>query len=272
MREDFYEIVGLFQKNNKMMVADSASNGQMTDRIVHQVIKILEANKHQTYSLGLSLDGFKEFNDQIRGKGTFDQSMKTWIELKKIQRMYNNFEPYVCTTMNTINQSTMNQFIEWCVSELKPTKVSLIKIRQNPRDGDYLKKVEYDHYKNCAETIAGYTRDGLMGDINKPQTYLLMNCYERILETIAVHKRQFTCYAGQHGGFVDYKGDVGVCEVLPSIGNLRDAGYDFPKMWNSIQAGHIRQQVCHHDECEACTHESEGLLPSMLFPPHTINM
>ena len=86
------------------------------------------------------------------------------------------------------------------------------------------------------------------------------------------HSRQFHCYAGLHGGFIDYNGNVGACEILNSIGNLRDWGYDFLKIWNSDAAENVFAKVGKCETCNYCTHESEGLLPSISFPPNTISV
>lgn len=102
IRDDFHEIVKIFQHNNNLIVADSASNGQLTESVVNQTEKILKASPFQKYTLGISLDGFKETHDLIRGEGAYDIAIETWRELQKLQSLHKNFEPYICTTINTI--------------------------------------------------------------------------------------------------------------------------------------------------------------------------
>jgi len=272
IRDDYAEIIYIFQKNNKIAVADSATNGQLTDSIISQTEKILQRSKYQNYTLGLSLEGFEEINDEIRGKGTYNRALETWRELKKIQLKYHNFEPYICTTINTINQNTTASFIEWCMKKLIPAKISLIKIRQDPRDGAYLKDISPSNYRDCMLLIDKYIKNGLMGDINKPQTYLLRNCYRHIYNTILTNTRDFYCYAGLHGGFIDFNGNVGVCEILDSIGNIKDYDYDFRKIWESKKASEVKSVVCSDVKCLYCTHESEGLLPSINFEPNIIEI
>ena len=270
VRDDFADIIYLFQKNNHLATADSASNGQLTDQTVHQVEKILKKSRYQKYSLGISLEGREDINDEIRGKGSFKHALETWKELKKLQEKYSNFEPYICTTINAVNQNDMYDFLKWCMENLQTEKISLLKIRQNPRDGDYLKNVTPENYKNCIDYIQEQTRLGMMGDINKPQTFLLCSCYKYIYNSMIEGKRLFKCYAGRHGGFVDYNGDVGFCEIQHPIGNLRAFNYDFLQLWNSQESMMARNNVCISQLCSECTHESEGLLPSINFEPNKI--
>ena len=264
VRDDFYEIVGVFQRNNKILLSDSASNGQFTERILNQVELILSKAKYQKYSLGISLDGFKETHNSIRGAGAFERAMMTWKELKRLEHIYDNFELYICSTINVLNEIEMNDFIIWVSDELRPSKISLLKIRQNPRDGEYLKGIDIKNYKKCINTISDLISQGKMGDPRLPKTHILEKAYQINYQTMLLGERQFNCKAGSIGGFIDYDGSVGVCEILPCIGNIREYGYDFKKLWNSKDADSIRNQVCRNTECSQCTHESEGLLPSLI--------
>lgn len=270
IRDDFYEIIQIFHKNNNMMQADSASNGQLTERIVSQVEKILQFAPNQGYSLGISLDGIKETHNKIRGEGSFEKAIVSWKELKLLKKHYSNFELYICTTMNTINELSMDEFIKYAIAELKPDKISLIKTRQHPRAGETIKNINLENYLNCVKLIEE-SRSNLDSSIlEKPQTYLLPSVNNYIYDGEKLGKKLFQCYAGLHGGFIDYNGEVGLCEVLPSVGNLRNYDMDFLKLWNDTSAMQQRKCVNEAESCKYCTHESEGLLPSLYFYPNSI--
>ena len=54
-------------------------------------------------------------------------------------------------------------------------------------------------------------------------------------------------------------------------GKRFDGGYmDFLKLWNSESAMKVRQMVNRHECCKECTHETEGILPSIYFEPNSI--
>ena len=54
------------------------------------------------------------------------------------------------------------------------------------------------------------------------------------------------------------------------MGNLREYDMDFLKLWNSKQAMEVRQKVNRHKCCTCCTHETEGILPSIYFEPNSM--
>jgi MoaA/NifB/PqqE/SkfB family radical SAM enzyme len=268
MRPDMSEIIRIFQKNNNMMLADSASNGQFTDNILEQVEKILKASPYLSFSLGISFEGFKNEHDNIRGTGTFDNALLTWRELKKLKKHYSKFELYICSTINTLNEQVMSDFLEWAYDFLEPEKVSLLKVRQSPRAGDEIKRIDLLNYLNCIEVIEKHINQLDTYKLNKPQTYLLSSINNYIFDGEINHRKQFVCYGGLHGGFIDYNGDVSVCEVMPTIGNLRDFDYNFDLLWNSQSANVIRNNVNSSEKCSICSHEAEGLLPSLYFEPN----
>lgn len=269
LRDDLAEIVSLFQKNNHMMWTSLSTNGQDTQSVVSQIEKILIKAPHQHLSLAFSLDGFCDYHDNIRGQGTFNRCLETWNECAKLKK-YSNYDQYICTTINSINQQIMPDFIKWCVDNLKPSMVSLLKTRQHPRDGEYLKNIDLSIYKKCREVIDMETYNGKMGDVNNPQTYMNSWTCHYVEETLQNGSRSFSCYAGRYGGVIQSDGAVGICEVVSPIGNLCDYGYDFSALWNNPYAQKCRQFAGKCQECRSCTHETEGLIPSLLFGDNTI--
>ena len=270
LREDLYEIIYLFQKKNKVLWCSSSTNGQNAEKIIFQVDKIVSRNPYHHFSLALSLDGFQEYHDLIRGSGTFQKAINTWHELCHVCKLYKNLEIYICPTINSINKNIMPKFIDWCVDELKPAFVSLLKIRQEPRDGVYLKDINIDEYDLCKNVIEKQIKKNKMGDINQPQTYINYSICYYVSETLKTGKRSFQCFAGKHGGFIDYDGNVGVCEIIEYLGNLRDYNYDFLALWNDEKNIAQRSRIHNESCCIDCTHETEGIIPSIFFGDNKI--
>ena len=60
------------------------------------------------------------------------------------------------------------------------------------------------------------------------------------------------CTAGDTAAVIDYHGDVRICELRQSIGNLRDYDCDFGRLWSSsARTAEVAQM--HQDHCD-CTH------------------
>jgi hypothetical protein len=71
------------------------------------------------------------------------------------------------------------------------------------------------------------------------------------------------CYGGQLLGILKDNGEVFPCEQLSApLGNVRETGYDFMRVWDSAAAEHERELIkarkCH------CTYEC-SMAPNVLF-------
>ncbi|MBY9080761.1 radical SAM protein [Paenibacillus sp. HN-1] len=277
IREDLHEIIHLFRTNNMMSWCDSATNGVLTDGIVKQTELICKQDPEKHFSLSFSIDGFENESDELRGKGTFRRSIETLEACKALRKKYNNLELNLCSTFNTINQDSYAEFINWFIKTHEPNKVTILKVRQTPRAGRYLCDVDLDLFAKAVDQLGDHIASGNLGDLNSPQTHFTHQMSRNTLETIRTSQRNFVCYAGKHGGWVDYNGDVSVCEVLPDaktsgndylIGNLSDYNMDFMELWNSPKAYAIKQNVGKLPVCKGCTHETEGQIPSLYFEPN----
>lgn len=281
MREDFHEIVRILHANNKIGAAASTTNGQLTSKIIKQISLVCSQNKDLLFTLNLSFEGFEETHDFIRGKGTFKRSIQSWKECKNLTREYNNLRLGVTFTINTINQNEAPEFINWVIKELQPNVYALLKIRQSPRGGEELKDISLEKYSAAKNVLTKYIKEGKLGDIDQLATYGSAFFCHYVYHTIASGKRSFFCHAGKHGALINYNGEVNVCEIFPDeqcsdlplkMGNLRDYDMDFLKLWNSDNALKIKQMVGRHSVCKQCTHETEGILPSMFFEPNVYDI
>lgn len=273
IREDLHEIINIFRTNNEMPWCDSATNGQMTSEILRQVELICKQDKDKIYSLSFSIDGFESENDFIRGEGTFKKSLETWKELKKLQKYYPNLELNLSTVLNSVNQGNLDEFFKWSLNNMEPNRITMLKIRQSPREGEYLKEIESSNYRRVKEVIKSAVDMGLLGDINLPQTHFSTWLNDYVYETMITGKRSFHCFAGKHGGWIDYNGDVNICEIFGNdndlkLGNLREYDLNFEKIWNSEKALDIKKYMGKSHNCLSCTHETEGIVPAMYFEPN----
>jgi MoaA/NifB/PqqE/SkfB family radical SAM enzyme len=277
LREDLHEIVHMLRVNNNTQWFSSSTNGQLTDRILFQMEQISKPFRNKSYTMNFSFEGFEAENDAIRGKGAFKRSIETWKECRKLNKIYGNINQNIVSTMNAVNQETLPEFFEWAFEELKPDRIMLLMIRQDPRGGAHLKEIEPANYERARFLLNSRIWEGKNGDCNSPLAYIPSAQYDYISKTLKTGKRSFMCYAGKHGAFIDYDGEVNVCETMNdqrctdkalSLGNLRDFDMNFLELWNSPRAMEVKQAVNRHPVCENCTHETEGILPSVYFEPN----
>ncbi|WP_018887689.1 radical SAM protein [Paenibacillus massiliensis] len=277
LREDLYEIVNMFRVNNNTQWFSSSTNGQLTDKILYQMERISKPFPNKSYTMNFSFEGFEEENDAIRGRGAFKRSIETWKECRKLNKIHGNIKQNIVSTMNAVNQETLPEFFEWAFETLQPDRIMLLLIRQDPRGGAHLKDIKPENYERARLLLNRRIWEGTNGDCNSPLAYIPAAQYHYISKTLQTGKRSFMCYAGKHGAFIDYDGEVNVCEVMNdercnssalSLGNLRDYDMNFMELWNSPQAMQVKQAVNRHPVCEHCTHETEGILPSVYFEPN----
>ena len=90
--------------------------------------------------------------------------------------------------------------------------------------------------------------------------------HQLIAKIVRTNEYQIPCYAGNLGGAMFANGDVYPCELLidRKLGNVRDAGYDFRKIWFSREAEASRRFI-RESKC-FCTYEC-FLTINILFNP-----
>jgi len=279
LRDDFSEIVSLFQINNNVIWSNSTTNGQLINKIINSVQRLVE-NNNRFFNLNFSFEGPEEINDVIRGKGAFKKALESFKECAKIRDYNKNLKLGITTTMCSLNQNYLMDFFSWAHETLKPDQINCLMIRQDPRGGEALKDVDINNYLEVSNLLKK-----IRADIN-PNTknlfyHQLSIMNDIVYQTHIKNEKQFVCYAGSHGGFIDYDGSVNVCEVFCdktlnpnsnslTLGNLKDYEYDFIKLWNSPKANTIRKEVNVNQICSKCTHETEGLIPSLLIEPNAL--
>ena len=279
IKKDLYKIINLFKNNCNMQYSSTTTNGTLTKSILEQTEKIVRDDKRKRFVLNFSLDGFEKEHDLTRGKGVYKKCINTIKEVNKLKKKYSNLQTGIVTTMTTINEEVVSDFFEYISQEVQPNVISLLKVRQSPRDGEWLKDIKIENYRKAKEKLNTLFKEGKNGNVNSPVGYYPLAFYDIIEESMKSSNREFYCYGGIHGAYIDYNGLVNACEILGDpecsntplvMGNLKDFDMDFDKLWNSEQAQKVRMCVNRHVCCRNCTHETEGILPSIYFEPNSI--
>jgi len=276
IRRDLADLIEIFQGRNGLLMAGAATNGQLTDSVVEQTDRICRSRPRSLFSLSLSLDGFRDTHDHIRGTGAYDGALRTWNELRQMARRRPNLILSITTVISSLNQDEAPAFIRRASEDLKPAAVNVLLVRQQPRDGPALKNVDPRRYREAQEAALASGAGASRLRRIMPHAVFMGEAAGQVQRTMLSGRRSFHCHAGTHGAFIDFRGDVNACEVLAehagcrTMGNLRDFGMDFRALWACAQARRIRAQVNRHAACRACTHETMGLFPSLLFPPNRL--
>jgi MoaA/NifB/PqqE/SkfB family radical SAM enzyme len=274
-RKDLPEIARAFYTNNRLESIYITSNGQIQKRIFSDVARILQECPRLNVTVALGIDGLKEQHDKIRHKpGSWDIVIDTARGLQATKREYPRLDVQTCTCFMNSNQDTIFDWYDFVKYELKPDKVNFNYIRPPAADSKEL-EIDGARYARLAAKIDEDSRRGAIknhyaGDIGFFKAALDVHMHGLIAKTQETQQAQLTCYAGTAGGVIYDEGTVSSCENLEPVGNLRDFGWNFKKLWLSPAMQGRRKKVA--DGC-FCTHESNCYYPSLPFnPKHLIQI
>ena len=129
-RKDLPEIARAFYKNNKLESIYLMSNGQIQQRIIPDVTRILEECPNLNVTVALGIDGLKEDHESIRQKpGSWDIAIDTARKLQEIKKEYPRLDIQTCTCFMNSNQDRIFEWYDFLKHDLKPDKVNFNYIR-----------------------------------------------------------------------------------------------------------------------------------------------
>jgi MoaA/NifB/PqqE/SkfB family radical SAM enzyme len=268
-RKDLPEIARTFYENNKLESLYITSNGQIQQRIFPDVTRILEECPRLHVTLALGIDGLKEQHDRIRQKpGSWDIAIHTARRLQSMKREYTRLDVQTCTCFMNSNQDTIFEWYDFLKCDLRPDKINFNYIRPPAADP---KELEIDHARYARLTAwidqdsrSGAIKNHYAGENGFFKAAVDVYMHGLIAKTQETQQAQLTCYAGTAGGVIYDEGTVSSCEILEPVGNLRDYGWDFRKLWFSPAMQTRREKAA--NGC-FCTHEPNCYYPSLPFNP-----
>jgi MoaA/NifB/PqqE/SkfB family radical SAM enzyme len=274
-RKDIPEIARAFYKNNRLESIYLMSNGQIQKRIIPDVTRLLQECPDLNVTVALGIDGLKDQHEKIRQKqGSWDIAIDTARQLQAIKKEYPKLDIQTCTCFMHSNQDTIFEWYDFLKYELKPDKVNFNYIRPPSADPIEL-DIDHSRYAKLAHMIDEDSRHAAIknsygGKAGYFKAAIDIYMHGLIAKTQETQQAQMTCYAGTAGGVIYDEGTVSSCENLDPIGNLRDYGWDFQKLWLSPAMKERRKKAA--DGC-FCTHESNSYYPSLPFnPKHLIQI
>lgn len=269
VRRDLPDIVDCFYRNTHPVIITLPTNGVAPNLVVPMTEEILQRSPNSAIVCKVSLDGLYAEHDAIRATpGNFDKAMETWEGLRRLGEKYDNLQLGINTVFCSENQDKMDGIIDF-VNALPGCETHTISlVRGSPSDDSY-KRVDLEKYRRAIDRL----ETEMKGEEAKMYHFALarlksaQDLVQRrlIYETVRQGRRQLPCYAGRIDAVMNEVGDVFPCEILPEkMGNVREAGYDFKKIFNSEQADRVRAKI-HNTKCY-CSHECY-FVTNILFNP-----
>ncbi len=265
LREDIREITRLFYRHSRPAIILLSTNGLMPEVIRQEVEGILSDSPESRIVVKLSLDGFEETHDYLRGvRGAYGKVLETSRLLKPLIERYPNLELGINTVFCRENQDEVSDLIEHVkmMDGIRTHTVSLIR-------GSGLDEVDLEKYRRAIMKLEEQIRRGeaqrysFRGARLKAAQDILQR--RLILQTIKEKRQVMPCLAGRLTLVMREEGSVYPCEDFRlRIGNIRDAGYRLTKLLETERAKEVLNEIekggCH------CTHECY-LMMNILFSP-----
>jgi MoaA/NifB/PqqE/SkfB family radical SAM enzyme len=274
LRKDIGEVIKIFHKNTGVPNVGIPTNGSMTARTVSIVTDVLKSCPGLDLHIDVSLDGVGEDHDELRVMpGLFDKSIATYKALRELEKHYKNFSVQVETTVSSYNDQKLVENYDWFRENLDVDTVFTLLTRGKPKEpaAKFFDVAKYEEYAKLMErdykngSLSGYDSFPLADVINAKRIVR----HKLIAEIVRTNKYQTPCYAGNLGACLFANGDTYPCELLTDrkLGNVRDVGYDFKKIWFSPKADAARTFI--RDSKCFCTYEC-FLTINILFNPRML--
>lgn len=257
LRKDLFDICREFIENNRIAVLAVPTNGTFPDEAVGFCRRILKEYPKLVLSIAVSMDGFRELHDSVRGiDGIFDKAAATLNRLSGLKMRQRNLELIVNTVITTRNVGQLRPFMDFIFDNFDIDYHDFELLRGDYKDKNLalppLEAIRQAH-SLIIENRRRYLRRNKAGPLESFASLGLLNFSQSLKERFLSNRNAlFVCSAGRNIGVIDANGDVRLCELQPAVGNLRDVDYDFPAVWNSKAANELRKKI-KSTRC-ACTH------------------
>jgi MoaA/NifB/PqqE/SkfB family radical SAM enzyme len=256
LREDLSDIVALFHKNNRIAHLTIPTNGILTEKIIETLTSVLTTCTGVSLTLAVSLDNWGEKHDDLRGvRGNFEKALMTIKDAKTLGLKFRNFSVKVNTVLSTYNHEDLAYLIEH-VKDLGISMHSIDFIRGDLRDNRAklppLSELPHliEKIKDVCRFYGGYESLNVHAGFFKALSMsALLRNYDVFFEEVKGNRQVIPCYAGKVNAVLYSEGNVGFCEMLECVGNMKDFDFDFKRLWRSEKAREMRRFIaetkCH---------------------------
>ena len=244
-RKDLPEICKLAGKYLKPKVINIPTNGFFHETISEKVSEILDNCPQSQIVINFSLDGIEKKHDEIRRlENSFENLLKSYSSLKKIKN--ERLTIGIHSVISKLNYQEIPEIYNFVNNELNPdsyiTEVAEPRTELNNKDLDVFP--ESEEYEKAINFLLEKMKKQKFKKFSRATHSIRMEYYEMAKKIIRQKKQIIPCYAGFASGQITAEGDVWSCCVRgESMGNLRENGYDFKKIWFGKKADEMRKSI-----------------------------
>jgi MoaA/NifB/PqqE/SkfB family radical SAM enzyme len=268
LRSDTADMALSAYRHCRPAVITIPTNGILTSRIVGQVDRLCTDAKNAKIGINLSLDEVGERHDAIRMvPGNWKKAMRTWSELKALQKEHKNL---VLTTHTVISNYNIDRFFEIYagLEFLKPdsyiTEIAEERVELDTVGWDITPMAR--KYAPIADFLSQSAREHRASGFAKITQAFRAEYYQLARNTLYEHKQVIPCYAGWASCQIAPNGDIWSCCIrAEGVGNLRENDYDLKRIWQGQSMAQLRDSI-YRGECH-CPMANASYANMVLHPP-----
>ncbi len=256
LRKDLVQLVkALKDRCPELELVAIPTNGFLTRKVVDTAQEILELpGRKVLVNVNVSIDAIGAKHDELRRTpGGYEKALATLDELMRLQLSESCFETGTETVVMDHNISDLRAIYS-TLKEHTP-HVNLTPAILSP----YYNPGEDDCGRMSQQTVNQLVKFLMELRLKEPAYAYYYTRAAEILTGPHLRKRTFPCLGGYKTMYLDAKGNVYPCLMLPvprfSFGNIRDAPID--ELWLGDHARDIRRRLKGHLFCIRCTNNCD---------------
>ncbi|MEM0149051.1 MAG: radical SAM protein [Candidatus Micrarchaeaceae archaeon] len=257
MRSDIVDIVKAFYENSKGLYIVTIPTNSLTnhDMVISKIEQMLDLGLPRL-SITVSLDGYRELHDEIRGvKGNYDKAIDMFKRLKELKKEHKNLFFVFGYTMSSMNQGMLERTYEEVKKEIPDITYNDFHINAAQLSDIYYSNTNANILPNAAamaEEVTAFIKKRRFEIGSIPiieRTFLKL-----LVEYLKTGKSPIKSRSLDASLFLDSYGNI-----YPSImwsrkiGNIRDFGYSLEGLWHNDEANAVRKIINEGGEPQSWT-------------------
>jgi MoaA/NifB/PqqE/SkfB family radical SAM enzyme len=249
LRQDIVEVAKAIYKESKPRIINIPSNGLLVKTIVDKTEQICNACPGSQIIVNLSIDGIEDQHDQIRNvPGNYKKVVSTFQKLKALP--CKNLSVGIHTVISKFNVETFPAIAN-LLMQYHPdsyiTEIAEERVELGTMGADITPTIL--SYKSAIDYLIHRIKNDKFKGMNKITMAFRIEYYNLVKRILRDKKQVIPCYSGIASCQISPEGDIWSCCIKAKpLGNLRQNGYDFRKIWFSTEA-EIERRSIHVKEC-----------------------
>jgi MoaA/NifB/PqqE/SkfB family radical SAM enzyme len=276
LRRDLPSIIELACRYLRPRIVHIPTNGILAKRIPEMTVEILDRMERVAPGVPLtvkpSIDGVGEKHDEIRGcKGNWERLVESIEGLQGVSVRYPRFHLELGTVISRHNVDHLDEIADFVHS----AGVQSYRNEIAERRAEFFNKEDpitpdAETYERLIGEFARRIRKNLGNKrlLAKMTESLRLEYYELVVRILRESRQVIPCLAGLSNVHINFDGEVWPCCVLgydKPLGDLRQAGLDFQRVWRSPQARRVRKHIA--DGRCACPLANQAYSNILFHPP-----